>query len=330
MHNQFYGFSEEPFGLSPDPSFLFLAKHHLELLDALVDGIKKRKGFMLLTGAKGVGKTTLMHHFASLMGQNIKLIPIHQNYKTIDEMLEFILQSLRLPPGGGNKGLMIAQFEEYLIQKSALDQTPVMIIDDAQNLSREVLEELRLFAAPDPRRPKYLQEIFVAEPGFEEKLVSDDLQQLAQRIAVRCPLRPFSEDESRQYMEHRISKVGGSLMQVFTPEAVSFIAQKSKGIPGAINRLGYLSLSAGYALSQGKIDTPIPENIFPLIGEEKPEVAQLPGRAAAGSSISREGAKETLFDRLARSPQIMRLSYALLGYSLVIWIIFLFWSLQRG
>jgi len=330
MHNKFYGFSEEPFGLSPDPRFLFLAEYHLELLDALVDGIKKRKGFMLLTGVKGVGKTTLIHHFTSLMGQNVKLIPVYQNYRTIDEMLEFILQSLGLPLGGGNKGFMIAQFEEYLIQKSALDETPVMLIDEAQNLSREVLEELRLFAAPDPRRPKYLQEILVGDSGFEEMLNSSDLQQLTQRIAVRCLLRPLSEDESRQYLEYRFNKVGGTLSQVFTPEAVAFIIQKSRGIPRAINVLGYLALSAGYALSQKKIDTPLLEKVFPLMGEEKPEVLQLPDKAKASAPPPQGSAREKLFDRLARSPRMMRISYALLGYSLVIWLIFLFLNVQGG
>lgn len=330
MHNKFYGFSEEPFGLSPDPRFLFLAEHHLGLLDALVDGIKKRKGFMLLTGVKGVGKTTLIQHFASLMGQNVKLIPVYRNYETIDEMLEFILQSLRLPLGGGNKGFMIAQFEEYLIQKSALDETPVMLIDEAQNLNREVLEELRLFASPDPRRPKYLQEILVGDSGFEEMLNSSDLQQLTQRIAVRCLLRPLSEDESRQYLEYRLTEVGGSLSQVFSPEAVAFIVQKSKGIPRAIHMLGYLALSAGYALSQKKIDTPLLEKVFPLMGGEKPEVLELHEKAKASAPPPQGSAREKLFDRLARSPRMMRISYALLAYSLVIWLIFLFLNVQGG
>ena len=330
MHNEFYAFSQEPFGLSPDPRVLFLTEHMDELLDTLVDGIKQRKGFMLLTGAKGVGKTTLIHHLPSLMGQNIKVIPIYKNYRTIDEMLEFILKYLRLPLGGGNKGFMMAQFEEYLIQKSALDETPVMLIDEAQNLSREVLEELRLFAAPDPRRPKYLQEILVADTGFEEMLNSNDLQQLIQRIAVRCLLRPLNEEESWQYLEYRLTKVGGNISQVFTPEAVAFIIQKSKGIPRAINMLGYLALSAGYALSQKRIDTPLLERVFPLLSGEKPEVLQLPDRAKADVPLPQGSAEEKFFDRLAGSSRIMRISFALLAYSLVILVIFLFLNLQGG
>jgi len=330
MHNEFYAFSQEPFSLSPDPKFFFLTEHMDELLDTLVDGIKQRKGFMLLTGAKGVGKTTLIHHLPSLMGQNIKVIPIYKNYRTIDEMLEFILKYLRLPLGGGNKGFMMAQFEEYLIQKSALDETPVMLIDEAQNLSREVLEELRLFAAPDPRRPKYLQEILVADTGFEEMLNSNDLQQLTQRIAVRCLLQPLNEEESWQYLEYRLTKVGGNVSKVFTPEAVAFIIQKSKGIPRAINMLGYLALSAGYALSQKKIDTPLLEKVFPLMGGEKPEVLQLPDKAKASAPQPMESAWGKLSDRLARSSRIIRISYALLAYSVVIWLIFLFLNLKGG
>jgi general secretion pathway protein A len=330
MHNEFYGFSQEPFGLSPDPRVLFLTEHMDELLDTLLDGIKQRKGFMLLTGDKGVGKTTLIHHLPSLMGQNIKVIPIYQNYRTIDEMLEFILKYLRLPLGGGNKGFMIAQFEEYLIQQSALDKTPVMLIDEAQNLGREVLEELRLLAAPDPRRPKYLQEILVADTGFEEMLNSCDLQQLTQRIAVRCLLRPLKEEESRQYLEYRLTRVGGNVSQVFTPEAVNFIIQKSRGLPRVINMLGYLALSAGYALSQKKIDAPLLEKVFPLIGEEKLESLPVPGEEKAGAPQPRESAWEKISDRLARSPRIIRISYALLAYSVVIWLILLFLNLQGG
>ena len=330
MHNEFYAYSQEPFGLSPDPRVLFLTEHMEELLETLVDGIKQRKGFMLLTGDKGVGKTTLIHHLPSLMGQNIKVIPIYKNYQTIDEMLEFILKYLRLPPGGGDKGFMMTQFDEYLTQKSALDETPVMLIDEAQGLSREVLEDLRLFAAPDPRKPKYLQEILVADTGFEERLNSNGLQQLTQRIAVRCLLRPLNEEESRQYLEYRLTRVGSNLSQVFTPEAVAFIVRKSKGIPRAINMLGYLALSAGYALSQKKVDTPLLEKVFPLLSGEKPEVLQLPDRAKAGALPPQGSAREKLFDLLARSPRVMRISYALLAYSLVIWVIFLFLNLRGG
>jgi general secretion pathway protein A len=328
MHNEFYAFSQEPFGLSPDPRFLFLTEHMDELLDTLVDGIKHRKGFMLLTGAKGVGKTTLIHHLAGLTGQNIKVIPIYKNYRTIDEMLEFILKYLRLPLGGGNKGFMIAQFDEYLIQTSALDETPVMLIDEAQDLSREVLEELRLLAAPDPRRPKYLQEILVADTGFEEMLNSNNLQQLLQRIAVRCQLRPLNEEESWQYLEYRLTKVGGNLSKVFTPEAVTFIVQKSGGIPRVINMLGYLALSAGYSLSQKKIDAPLLERIFPLIGGEKQEALPFPEKEKAIMPRHARFAWEKLFVRLAGSPRIIRISYALLAYSVVIWLILLVLNLK--
>jgi len=330
MHNKFYAFSQEPFALTPDSGFIFLTDHHIQLVDSLVEGIKQRKGFMLLTGEKGIGKTTLIHHFLSLLGGSTKAIPVFQTYPAIEDLLKYILQYLKLPSEGENKSFMIAQFEEYLTRKADLDETPVIIIDEAQNLGREVLEELRLLAAPDPRKPKFLQEILVADSGFEEMLNSSDLQQLTQRIAVRCLLRPLSEDESRQYMEHRLNKVGGTLSQVFTPEAVAFLIQKSGGIPRAINMLGYLALSAGYALAQKKIDTSLLEKVFPLLGGEKPEVLQPPDRAKASVPPLQGSGGEKLFDRLARSPRIMRISYALLAYSLVIWLIFLFLNLQGG
>ncbi len=330
MHNQFYAFSQEPFALTPDPGFIFLTEHHVHLVDSLVEGIKQRKGFMLLTGEKGVGKTTLIHHFLSLLGGSTKAIPVFQTYPAIEDLLQYILQYLELPSERGNKSLMIAQFEEYLTRKADLDETPVIIIDEAQNLGREMLEELRLLAAPDPRRPKYLQEIFVADTGFEEMLNSSDLQQLTQRIAVRCLLRPLNEEESRQYLEYRLTRVGGNVSQVFTPEAVNFIIQRSRGLPRVINMLGYLALSAGYALSQKKIDVPLLEKVFPLIGGEKLEGLPFPGKEKAGAPQPRESAWKKISDRLARSPRIIRISYALLAYSVVIWLILLFLNLQGG
>ncbi len=330
MHNEFYAFTQEPFALTPDPGFIFLTDHHINLVDSLVEGIKQRKGFMLLTGEKGVGKTTLIHHFLSLLGGSIKAIPVFQPYPTIEGLLQYILQTLKLPSEGGNKSFLIAQFEEYLIHKAGLEETPVIIIDEAQNLIPEVLEELRLLAAPDPRKPKFLQEILVADSGFEEMLNSNNLQQLTQRIAVRCLLRPLSEEESRRYLEHRLAKVGGTLSQVFTPEAIAFIIQKSKGIPRAINMLGYLALSAGYALSQKKIDVPLLEKVFPLLEGGRPKVLQLPGKEKAVAPKPIEGAWDKLSDRLARSPRIIRISYALLAYSVVIWLILLFLNLREG
>lgn len=328
MHNQFYAFSQEPFALTPDPGFMFLTEHHVHLVDSLVEGIKQRKGFMLLTGEKGVGKTTLIHHFLSLLGGSTKAIPVFQTYPAIEDLLQYILQYLGLPSERGNKSLMIAQFEEYLTRKADLDETPVLIIDEAQNLGREVLEELRLLAAPDPRKPRFLQEILVADSGFEEMLNANDLQQLTQRIAVRCLLRPLSEDESRQYLAYRLHKAGGTLSQVFTAEAVDFIIQKSRGIPRAVNMLGYLALSAGYALSQKKIDTPLLEKVFPLLGGEQAEALHFPGKETAGALQPMESTWGKLFDRLARSSRIIRISYALLAYSVVIWLILLFLNLR--
>jgi general secretion pathway protein A len=324
MHNRFYGFSEEPFVLEPELKFIFLTDHHIEVVDSLVEGIKQKKGFMLLTGDKGVGKTSLMHHFLSLMGENIKAIPIFGSHSTIENLLESVLHSVGFPPGEGDKGFMIGLLEDYFIQRSMLGETPVLIIDEAQNLNREILEELRLLATPDPRRPKFLQEIFVADSGFEEMLNSNGLTQLTQRFAVRRILKPLTEDESGQYLEHRLSKAGGSLSEIFTPEAVTLLSRYARGIPRTINMLGYLALSAGYALSQKKIDTALLERIFPLIGEQTSVPLRVAGSAGATGPPAMGRAWGKFVDFLAGSPRIMRISYALLVYSLVIWLILLY------
>ena len=330
MHNKFYGFSEEPFGLSPEPRFLFLTGAHIELLDGLVEGIKKRKGF-LDSRPRGQGgrEDDPDAPFASLMGQNIKLIPVYQNYQTIDEMLEFILQSLRLPLGRGNKGFMISQFEEYLIQKSALDQTPVMFIDDAQNLSREVLEELRLFAAPDPRKAKIPAGDLCGRSGSKESFLFRRICSIWLR-GLRCGVcfGPLARTNPGSTWSTGSARLGAACRFSLRRRSLSSPkkAKESRGpsiawVPLPVRGVHLVPEQDRHAHSR--------EYFLPSQWG-KTRARATPQGASAGSPSSREGAKETFLDRLAKSPQIMKVSYALLGYSLAIWIIFLFWSLQQG
>jgi general secretion pathway protein A len=315
MYQEFYGFTEEPFGLGPNPRFLFLAESHKKILDSLLEGVNTRKGFILLTGERGVGKTTLIRHFVSLLGEKIKAVELSQKFETGEDMLEAILRELGLPVEEPSKSRMGAQLGEYLNQKAAADEILVIVIDNAQDLSKEILEELRLLAGQDPRRPRVLQEIFVGDSPVEEMLGSEGIKQLGQRIEVKCALEPLNERESRQYIESRLSGVGSESSKVFTPEALDLLCRHGKGIPRVINMICYLALSTGYALSKKKVDSAAVEDIVGILSRQK-----------AGREPRGEGTIPAITDAFGKSPWIMKVSYILLAYSFISGIIFYFFG----
>jgi general secretion pathway protein A len=317
MFKEFYGFSEDLFALEPDPRFFFLTENHKKVLLHLVYGITEAKGFTLLLGETGTGKTTFILHLLSMLGLHIKAIPIFDPPQTFDDLLGVILRELKLPLQEGNGRSRLWQLNEYLYQRSAQNESLLIIVDEAQNLSKELLEQLRLLCSPDPIRPRFLQGFLVGEPDIADKLDSWDLRALKQRIVIRRQLRPLTEEESRQYIEHRLREVGSSLEEVFSPEAAALICRHSRGIPRLIHILCYLALSRGYVLSQKKVDAPLIERILPLLDTQKSRVPQ-----------PMESPAMTFIGRLAETPPMIRISYALLVYSLVIWLLFLFLNLK--
>ena len=301
MFKDFYSFSEDPFTLEPDPRFFFLTENHRKVLFSLIYGITETKGFTLLLGETGTGKTTFIRHLLSMLGPQIKAIPIFAPPKTLDELLEVILRELKLPLQEGNGNSRLRQINEYLNQRSNQNVTLLIIVDEAQNLSKELLEQLRLICNPDPIRQRlFFQGFLVGKPDIADKLDSWDLRALKQRIVIRRRLRPLTEEESRRYIEYRLKEVGSSLEAIFTPEAADLICRHSRGIPRVIHMLCYLALSIGYVLSQKKIDAPLMKRILPLLDTQKPSVRQ------PVESLAR-----TFIDCLANSPWIMRISYAL-------------------
>jgi len=261
-------------------------------------GITETDGFTLLLGETGIGKTTVIQHLLSMLGPQIKAIPILVPPKTFDELLEVILRKLKLPLGEGNVNSRLCQLNEYLYQRSAQNETLLIIVDEAQNLSKELLEQLRLLCNPDSLRPRFLQGFLAGEPDIADKLDSRDLRALKQRIVIRSQLRPLTKEESRRYIEYRLKEVGSSLEAIFTPGAVSLICRHSQGIPLVINMVCYLALSIGYVLSQKKIDAPFLKRILPLLDRQKPSIPQ-----------RMEILTKPIIDRLL--PWIMRTSYNL-------------------
>ncbi len=317
MLNRFYGFAEEPFGLTPDPRFYFPTENHKEVIDSLIHGIDQKDGFILFTGEAGIGKTSLIQQLPSMLGPGITAIPVYQPANNFEDLLAAILQEIHLPVAERNRSFMISKFNDYIDEKSARNETLVIVLDESQSLSKEVMEELRLLCNPDPRKPRRLKEVFVGQPQIVEQLSSPDLRQLNQRITIRSQLRPLTEDESRQYIEHRLKQVGKSAAEIFTPDAVSLICNYAKGIPRVINMVCYLALSAGYVLAKAKVDLAVIKEVLAVLESQTPNRWQ---RVIASIATST--------DRLGKSSLITKISVSLLAYSVLAWIIFFYLSLK--
>jgi len=317
MHKEFYGLKEEPLGLTPDPRFFFLTEDHKEIIDALIFTIAERDGLALLTGESGLGKTTLIQQMLLMLPSHIIAVPVFHPQKTFDELLEIILQQLNLLGQERDRNFMLSQFNDFLYQKSDRGEIITIIVDEAQELSAGVLEELRLLCNPDPRRPRLLKEVFVGTPQLEEKLNFPELRQLNQRITTRRRLKPMTEDESWHYIMHRLTKAEKDASEIFTPEAILLICRNAKGIPQSLNTICHAALFIGYLLKQTRIDSPLIQKILPLFGGPKS------GRWQRLRDSLRSSAA-----RLAKIPLITKISLLLLAYSLLAWIIFFLLTLE--
>ena len=322
MYNQFYDFSEKPFSLTPDPKFLYLTPFHREALAAMLYGINDRKGFISITGEVGTGKTTLIYSFLKQCSEKVKTAFIFHSTITFEQLLENILLELELPIPGGGKSAQLHFLNEYLIEKISRDENLAIIIDEAQNLSKEVLEELRMLSNLETPKSKLLQILLVGQPELEVKLESEDLRQLKQRIGIRRHLSPLDHEERVEYIDHRLNLVGSSTSRVFTPAAVSLICDYSKGTPRTINVLCDNALLIGYGLSRKKIDADIirevMEDMNPAISRvslksepvrDKVPQQKVPQQTRLPRTYTLEDNKSTIFNKV---PLIVLLLLSLL------------------
>jgi len=271
MYNEFYGFSEVPFNVTPDPEFLFLTPDHREALAAMIYGIRERKGFIAITGEVGTGKTTLIYTLLKQIEERVKAVFIFHTYITFEQLLRSILLELDLPIVEREKTALLRLLNKYLIQRLTRDENLVMIIDEAQNLSKEVMEGLRMLSNLETPKSKLLQIILVGQPELEAKLDSEDLRQLKQRVEIRRRIRPLSHEECPKYIEHRLNLVGSSSRKLFTQDALSLISDHSRGIPRTINILCDNALLIGYGMTQKVIDGKIIHEVLKDMGSSVPE-----------------------------------------------------------
>lgn len=241
----FYQLSENPFALTPDPRYLCVNKPYQKALAALWEGVHEQKGFALLVGEVGTGKTTLIHHFLGSCGQDVKTAFIFHPAHSFEDLLQMTLQDLEVPCQSRQRLEMLEALHVYLLQVALAGQPVVLIIDEAQRLAAEVLEDLRMLSNLETSRHKLLQIVLVGQPELAEKLRHPKLRQLQQRIAVVAELKPLTCHEAVHYITHRLKVAGYPGHRLFTRRALRKLYRASGGIPRLINVICDKSISIG-------------------------------------------------------------------------------------
>ncbi len=247
MYLEYYGLREAPFSLTPDPRFLYLSERHRDALEHLLYGIRERKGFIQLTGEVGAGKTTLCRAVLAQLGPGYRTALILNPVLSSPQLFRTILTELGIEPAGrADRALYLEQLNEFLLAQVPLGHDVVLFIDEAQDLSPELLEQVRLLSNLETDRQKLLQIVLLGQPELE-MLDRPELRQLRQRIMVRYHLKPLSREETELYVQWRLQVAGGNGHPTFTPWAIRKIHHYSRGVPRLINAVCDTALLAGYA-----------------------------------------------------------------------------------
>ncbi len=249
----FYGFSEKPFEVVPNPQFFYSSASHLDVLTLVINGIESQKSLMCVTGEVGTGKTTLVHFLFHCLEEKVKAALIVHPSMTFEELASSILLGLDENGEGETKQALLNQLKRYLTEKMGENETLVVIIDEAQNLPSEVMEELGTIFDVNSWLAR-LQIIFVGAPELMDKIRTPRLRQFGQKIGLRCQISALTEEESKNYIDHRLKLVGSESREVFTPEAISRIVRYARGFPRVINIICDNAFMIGYGLSKTKVD----------------------------------------------------------------------------
>ncbi len=254
MYEEFYGLSEKPFNLTPDPRFFFLSESHREAFEHLLYGIKEREGFILITGEVGAGKTTLCRALLNKLDSNTinSALILNPMFSGL-ELLQCILSDFGIQSKATTKKKLLDELNRFLLSKQAANQNSILIIDEAQNLPLPVLEELRILSNLETEKEKLLQIILMGQIELKEKLSLPRLRQLNQRISIRYHLQTLREEETPRYIQHRMTVAGSSGDIHFTSSALREIYRYSQGIPRLINLAADRALLAGYAEQRREI-----------------------------------------------------------------------------
>ncbi len=262
MYKQHFGLTEKPFNTTPDPRYFFASEKHSEALNSLIYAINERKGFVVITGEIGAGKTTISRALLTQCDLTTKVALITNTHLTARELITEILNELEVDYKPGSKHKLLGQLNNYLVSQLALDVNVVLIIDEAQNLTPKVLEEVRMLSNLETEREKLIQIILLGQPQLKAKLEHPGLAQFKQRIAVYYHLQPLTQPETREYIKHRLKLAGSSGPDIFTEESIELIYTYSGGIPRLINLVCDSALLSAYAFNTRVVDRAIIEDVI--------------------------------------------------------------------
>lgn len=254
MFLEFFGLREQPFGVTPDPRYLYLGPGHREALASLYYGIEANRGFLSLIARPGMGKTTLLFHLLAKFDHTARTAFLFQTQCNSREFMRFLLAEIGIESESQDFVKMHEQFNRCLVQEARAGKRFIVVIDEAQNLDATVLETVRLLSDFETPQAKLLQIILVGQPGLADKLASPQLLQLRQRITSVSGLSPLTREETGKFIDHRLQVAGHKGARLFTPDAQELIAQVSEGIPRQINNFCFHALSLACAMRKKTVD----------------------------------------------------------------------------
>jgi len=294
MYKKFYNLQRNPFEITPDPSFLFPTKRHNEALAALYYGVRRHKGFVVMTGEVGTGKTLLVRCLLQLLkGGNVAYAYVFNSRLTPLDFLQYIAGDLGLAISGKSKSELLLELSSYLIARYQKKLSTVLVVDEAHLLSAEVLEEIRLLTNLETAQEKLLQILLVGQPELDDKLDSRELRQLKQRIALRSQLEPLDREETEGYIHRRLSLAGaGSQVDTLFPmETIAAVFHHSRGFPRLINTICENALVTAYARQARSVT---PDIIAEVAADFRLGVMHSSHRAAANENQEVGEAVKTL------------------------------------
>ena len=295
MYESFFGLRERPFDLTPDPRYMVGTNVHREALSNLEYAIGSRKGITLLLGEAGTGKTTVIRAAIERQSERIHCVHLHNPALTRNEFVDMLAARFELSERArSSKSALLLELEALLRTRREANETTVLIVDEAQSLSLELMEEIRLLTNIETNSEKLLSLVIAGQPEVARLFTEHALRQLKQRIALRCELRPLDVREVAEYVAGRIATAGGAPAQIFTREAVVLIHERSRGIPRTINVIADNALVSGFASQQRPVATQLVRevcrdfDIAPQVGQLPPAQPERAPRAAGLTEAERE------------------------------------------
>jgi general secretion pathway protein A len=291
MYEEFFHLRKSPFGMNPDPGCLYMTASHREAFASLLYAISSHKGFIVLTGDAGTGKTSLLRALIKV-ADSASFSVILTPTLSADEFLELALLDFGVPNPPASKAQRIVRLQELLLEMRLSGKSPVLVVDEAQKLSPEVLEEIRLLTNFETTEQKLLQIVLVGQNDLTSTLNRHDLRQLKQRIEVRMTLKPLSSADLKGYLNHRWQHAGGETPLPFTAEAIALVGNFSHGIPRVVNAICDNALLLAYAGGESRIG---PAHIQHVLRDLDPSDSEIPrnGTTRGRSSVNGGASHET-------------------------------------